>query len=95
MYNTGYVAGAIIVAGDRGYVKDCSFSNNKARHMEFYDYVQRDNAGKVVKEVRYVYTAGAIKWDGDDGIFENPIFPSSLDFINDKNFINPSTILLF
>ncbi len=73
MYNTGYVAGAIIVAGDRGYVKDCSFSNNKARHMEFYDYVQRDNAGKVVKEVRYVYTAGAIKWDGDDGIFENPI----------------------
>ena len=28
-------------------------------------------------------------------IFENPIFPSSLDFIKDKNFINPSTILLF
>ena len=78
MQNTGYMSGAIIVVGNKGYVKDCSFSNNNVRHIKDFDhqrdYNTFDDAGRLVikhKLIWYNLTAGAIKWEGDNGIFDS------------------------
>ena len=81
MQNTGYMSGAIIVEGNKGYVKDCSFSNNNVRHIKDFDhqrdYNTFDDAGRLVikhKLIWYNLTAGAIKWEGDNGIFDSDPF---------------------